>query len=145
MGTREDEAAIRGQIERMLDAIKAHDLPTLRTVYAEDIVSFDVQPPLQHVGVAAKEKNWVDAFTTFERPLEYEIRDLEITMGEDLAFVHGFNRLSGKLRNGPATSGTWVRWTACFKKIDGDWRVVHDHVSAPIDFATRQALVGLEP
>lgn len=141
----EDEAAIRGQIERMLGAVREHDLEGARPVYAPGIVSFDVQPPMQHLGADAKMRNWVDVFATFERPLRYEVRDLTITVGEDMAFARGFNRLSGTLRSGPATNGMWVRWTACLQKIDGEWLIVHDHVSTPLDFASGKALVDLEP
>lgn len=141
----QDEAAIRRQIDTLLEAIRTHDLEGVRPVYAADVVSFDVQPPLQHVGTAAKEKNWVDVFTTFERPLGYEIRDLTLTVGDGMAFARGFNRLSGTLRNGPATNGIWVRWTAIFQKIDGAWLIVHDHVSTPLDFASGNAVVDLEP
>ena len=27
----------------------------------------------------------------------------------------------------------WLRWTACFRRIDGVWLIVHDHVSVPAD------------
>ena len=48
------------------------------------------------------------------------------------------------LKNGNEV-GFWVRWTACFRKIDGNWLIVHDHVSVPTDFATGKALLDLEP
>jgi hypothetical protein len=45
-------------------------------IYAPHIVSFDVEPPLQHVGADAKRKNWLNAFSLYQRPLGYEICDL---------------------------------------------------------------------
>lgn len=141
----EDEAEIRLQIDRMVEAIRTHDLEAFKHVYAEDIVSFDVQPPLQHLGSEAKRKNWLDAFTAFQQPLDYEVHDLTITVGDDLAFGHSLNRLSGKMRNGTATSGMWVRWTGCFRKVDGTWLITHDHVSAPLDFESGKSVVDLEP
>lgn len=139
-----EEAAIRQRIERLVQAIRAMDLEGLKPLYAPDIVSFDVQPPLQHVGAEAKWRNWVDAFTAYQPPLGYEVRDLTITQGGDLAFTHGFGRLSGTLRNGNR-AGFWVRWTACLRKIDGDWLVVHDHVSVPLDVASGRGVLNLEP
>jgi hypothetical protein len=35
-----------------------------------------------------------------------------------------------------------VRWTACFRRIDGTWLVVHDHVSVPIDPLNRTGFIG---
>ena len=61
-----------------------------------------------------------------------------------MAFGYSLNRISGTLRDGRATD-MWVRWTGCFRKIDGDWLIVHDHVSVPLDIASGRGLVDLEP
>ena len=139
-----DEADIRERIDKVVEAIRAMDLEGLKSMYAPNIVSFDVNPPLQHVGAEAKWKNWVEAFTVFQRPLGYEIRDLTITVGDDVAFGYSLNRLSGTLKNGNR-SGFWVRATICFRKIDGNWLIAHDHVSVPLDPESGKALLDLEP
>jgi ketosteroid isomerase-like protein len=139
-----DEAEIRRQIEKIAEGIHAKDLDGLRRIYAADVVSFDVEPPLQHVGADAKMKNWTKAFTFF-RDLNYEVRDLALTVGEDVAFGHGFGRLSGTLHDGTATDGMWVRATFCFRKTGGDWLVAHDQVSVPLDMATGKGVADLEP
>ena len=139
-----DEAAIRQRIDELVGAVRAADLEALKPMYAPDMVSFDVGPPLQHVGAAAKWKNWEEAFTVFQGPLDYEIRDLTITVDGDVAFGHSINRLIGTLRNGNS-SGIWVRATFCFRKIDGNWLVVHDHASVPLDLESGRALLNLEP
>jgi ketosteroid isomerase-like protein len=90
-----DEADIRQQLDKLIEAIRAMDLEGLKPIYASDIVSFDVGPPLQRLGVEGKCLNWDEAFTVFQPPIGFEIRDLTITSGGDVAFGHGFNRLSG--------------------------------------------------
>ena len=139
-----DEADIRQRIHTLVDAIRAMDLEGAMPIYAPDIVSFDVGPPLQHLGAEAKRKNWVDAFARFQAPLDYEIRDLTIVVRDDVAFGHSLNRLRGTLKNGNR-AGFWVRATVCFRRIDGEWLIVHDHVSAPLDPASGSALRNLEP
>ncbi|MEV0402700.1 nuclear transport factor 2 family protein [Actinoallomurus sp. NPDC050550] len=139
-----DEAEIRQQIGKIVEGIRAKDLEGLKRIYATDVVSFDVEPPLQHVGVAAKLKNWTSAFTFFQ-DVTYEVRDLALTVGDDMAFGHCFGRLSGTLQNGTATSGMWVRATFCFRKIDGDWLIVHDQASVPFDIASGKGVTDLEP
>jgi ketosteroid isomerase-like protein len=116
----------------------------LRSLYAQDVVSFDVEPPLQHVGVEAKMRNWAKVFVVFEK-VEYELRDLTVTAGEDIAFAHGFGRLSGTLANGASTDGMWVRGTFCFRKLDGEWLVVHDQASVPFDVLSGKSAVDLTP
>lgn len=139
-----DEADIRQRIDRLVDAIRAMDLAGVKSIYAPDIVSFDIVPPLQHLGAQAQWKNWEDVFTAYQRPLGYEVRDLTITMGNDVAFGHSFNRISGILKSG-ARSEFWLRWTTCFRKIDGTWLIAHHHVSVPINVGSGRALLNLEP
>lgn len=138
------EAAIRQQIDKIVEGIQAKDLEALERIYAEDVVSFDVEPPLQHVGVAAKMKNWAKAFTFFQ-DVTYEVRELTVTVGDDVAFGHCFGRLSGTLMNGTVTSGMWVRGTFCFQKIDGSWLIVHDQASVPFDMLSGKGVTDLQP
>lgn len=139
-----DEADIRKRIDTLLAALRAMDLEGVMSIYAPDIVSFDIAPPLRQVGADAKRKNWMGAFAMYQRPLGYEMRDLTITVGDDVAFSYSLNRISGTLQNGNRTD-FWLRWTACFQKIEGAWLIVHDHVSVPVDFERGRALLDLEP
>jgi ketosteroid isomerase-like protein len=140
-----DEAEIRQLIEKLAGAICAMDLAALKSCFTPDMVSFDVGgPPLQTVGAAAKVKTWEMDFAVFRPPLGYEIRDLAITVGVDVAFGHSFNRLSGTL-GGEHRLGPWVRYTAGFRKVDGSWLIAHDQVSVPADFGSGAALLNLEP
>jgi ketosteroid isomerase-like protein len=138
-----DESRIRQVIDKLVEAIHAMDLEGLKGCFSADIVSFDFGPPLQHVGAAAKLRSWQEAFTVFQPPLGYEIRDLTIVVGEDVAFAHGINRLSGSLNGNQF--GPWVRWTAGLRKVDGEWLIVHDQVSVPVDHTSGRALLTLEP
>jgi ketosteroid isomerase-like protein len=103
-----EEADIRQRIDKLAQAIRAADLEGVKPIYAPEIVSFDIVPPLQHVGAEAKWKNWADVFTAYQHPLGYEIRGLTITVGDDVAFGHSLNRISGTLQNGNS-SDYWVR------------------------------------
>jgi ketosteroid isomerase-like protein len=61
-----------------------------------------------------------------------------------VAFGHSLNRVSGTLKNGQR-SGFGLRWATCFRKIDGNWLIAHDHVSVPLDLESGSALLDLEP
>jgi uncharacterized protein (TIGR02246 family) len=139
-----DEANIRQQVDKIIEGLRAKDLDGLKQLYATDVVSFDVEPPLQHVGIEAKLKNWARVFTLFQ-DVSYEVRNMTLTVGDEVAFGHGFARLSGTLKNGSATSGMWVRVTFCFRKFDGNWLIAHDQVSVPYDIASGKGLADLEP
>ena len=138
------EAEIRRHVGKIVDGIKGKDLDGLRQLYSADVVSFDVEPPLQHVGIDAKLKNWAAAFAFFQ-DVTYEVRDLTLTVDDNVAFGHCFGRLSGTARNGVAVDGMWVRATFCFRKIDGNWLITHDQVSVPFDPAGGNGVTDLEP
>jgi ketosteroid isomerase-like protein len=76
------------------------DLNGVMSMYAPDIVSFDIEPPLQHLGADAKGKNSSRVFAMYQRPLGYEIRNLAIIVGDNVAFGQRLNRISGTLKNG---------------------------------------------
>ena len=139
-----DEAEIKRVIEGCVEAFRAKDLDGVMSIYAPEIVTFDVVPPLQYVGVDAMRKRWEEAFSKFSGPVGYEIADLSITVGQDMAFTHSFNRASATLPTGQQV-GTWVRWTACWRKIGGQWLLVHDQVSVPVDLQTGKAVLDLKP
>ncbi|MDX3671950.1 YybH family protein [Streptomyces europaeiscabiei] len=139
-----DEAEIRRQVDMIAQGLQAKDPGGLKTLYATDIVSFDIEPPLQSVGMEAKLKNWAPVFAFFES-VTYDVRELTLTVGDDVAFGHAFARLSGTLKDGTAMSGMWVRVTYCFRKIDGTWLITHDQVSVPFDIASGKGAVDLEP
>jgi ketosteroid isomerase-like protein len=139
-----DEVEIRQQVGKIVEGLRAKDLQGLEQVYAADVVSFDVEPPMQHVGIEAKLRNWAKVFALFA-DVTYEVRDLTLAVGDDVAFGHAFARLSGTLMDGTATSGMWVRVTYGLRKIDGSWVIVHDQVSVPLDIRSGKGLVDLEP
>jgi ketosteroid isomerase-like protein len=143
-GDVDDESEIRHRFDELVEAIRAMDLDQVMSNYARDVVSFDVEPPLQHVGAAAKRKNWARVFSMYQRPLHYEVRDLAVAVNDGVAFGHGLVRIAGTSKDGDRTE-RWLRSTTCFRKIGGDWLIVHDQVSVPLDLESGKALLNLEP
>ncbi|MEU9829609.1 YybH family protein [Micromonospora chersina] len=139
-----DETRIRQQIDKIIQGLREKDLDSLGQRYTTDVVSFDVEPPLQHVGVDAKLRNWAHVFAVFET-VDYEVRDLTLTVGEGVAFGHAFGRLSGTLKDGTATTGMWVRITYGFEKTGDTWLIAHDQVSVPLDVRTGKGVIDLQP
>ena len=139
-----NEAAIRGLIDGFVKAIRAKDINGVMSVFAPEIVSFDLGPPLQHGGGEPFLKRWQELFESYQNPIDYEARDLSITAGDDMAFSHSLNRMSGTMKNGQKTD-RWLRWTACYRKINGKWLIVHEQVSVPVDLGNGKAMLDLKP
>jgi len=138
------EALIRHRVEDMVKAIRANDIDSVMSLYAPNIVSFDFGPPLRYAGADNKRRAWQELFNAYPNRIDIEVRDLNVTTQGELAFVHSLNLLNGTLANG-RVSDLSLRWTACFRRIDGVWLVVHDHVSFPADLEHGQALLNLTP
>jgi ketosteroid isomerase-like protein len=125
------EALIRQRVEDLVKALRAKDIDGVMALFAPDLVSFDIAPPLRYFGADGKRRAWQEAFAAFSGPIDYEVRDLSVTTNSELAFVHSLNHISATLASGHIDM--WLRWTACFRQINGVWLVVHDHVSVPAD------------
>jgi ketosteroid isomerase-like protein len=138
------EADIRQRVEGLAKALRAKDIDAVMSLYAPKIVSFDIDPPLRYAGADNKRRAWGEFLAVHAGPIAYEIRDLKVTTNGELAFVHSLNHVSGTLASGHA-SDLWLRWTACFRRIDGIWLVVHDHASVPADLEHGEALLNLTP
>ena len=139
-----NEAQIRALIDDRAKAVRAKDVNGAISSIAPDVLSFDVVNPLQHIGSDASKKRAEEWFSSFQGPIGYEIRDLNITAGETLAFSHGLSHVSATRTDGGQLD-MWWRTTVCFRKIDGKWMVTHEHNSVPFDVKSGKASLDLKP
>ena len=142
--TAADLAAIHQLIDRFAKAIRAKDTAEVMTVFARQVISYDLGPPLQHGGGEVFVEHWRALFDAYTGPIDYEIRDLHVEVSKDLAFSHSLNRTAGVLGSGQR-SERWLRWTACYRKHDRKWLIVHEHVSVPVDVKNGKAILDLQP
>jgi uncharacterized protein (TIGR02246 family) len=141
----DDEAQIRKLIDDWAKAVHGKDVDEVVSHYAADVVTFDLAPPLQYPGADALRKSLAAWFSTFRGPVGYEMRDLSITAGDDVAFCRSLNRISGARTDGEATD-VWVRATVGLRRIDGTWKITHEHASVPFYMdGSYKAAVDLEP
>jgi ketosteroid isomerase-like protein len=126
------EGQIRALIEAWADAVRRHDLPGILAHHEQDIVMFDVPPPVQSRGMDEYEKTW-DLFFKYHKPSQaFDIEELAITAGEDVAFAVAIMRCgSGTFSGPPGEGGFLFRLTIGLRRIDGDWRITHEHHSVP--------------
>ena len=139
-----DVAAIQGLLDTYVRALHDKNIEGVMSIYAPEVVSFDIVPPLRYMGADAFRKRWEEVFLVYQGPIDYEIHDLNITVGDDVAFTHSLNRISGTMNNGQKTD-LWLRWTACFRKINGKWLIVHHQNSVPVDLEKGKAVLDLKP
>jgi ketosteroid isomerase-like protein len=120
------DSQIKALIEAWADAVRRHDIFGILAHHEQDIVMFDVPPPLQSKGMNEYKKTW-DLFFRYHHPSQaFDVEELAITAGEDVAFAVAI------MRCGAGTAGGFLfRLTIGLRKIDGDWRITHEHHSVP--------------
>ncbi|TPM39153.1 nuclear transport factor 2 family protein [Mesorhizobium sp. B2-3-4] len=126
---RNDADQIRQLIEQWVDAVRRKDMDGILRHHSPDFIMFDVPPPLQSRGIEAYRHTWPLFFAASpDRPV-FDIVDLEVTAGADVAFATALMRCIVVTKTG--SSDLDFRLTICFRKIAGQWTFMHEHHSIP--------------
>jgi ketosteroid isomerase-like protein len=125
-------AEIRAILHRWAASVHAGRLEGILAHHAEELVLFDVPPPVLSRGLRAYRDSWVKQFFPwFGGQGIFELGELEVTAGADAAFCHGLVRCRGTTREGRPTEELAVRLTVGLEKRAGSWTIVHEHHSVP--------------
>lgn len=138
------EREIREMFARWFDEAAARDLHAVMAHVAPDVVSYEHEVPLRHVGVAGVRAICQRGFDAMAGELRWDVPDLEVLVRDDLAVTWGVNRMRAQTP-GAAPVEMWSRGTRVLRRTAGGWRMVHQHVSYPADPATGAARTDLRP
>ena len=132
-----DKAQIERLERRYIAAFTAKDVKAIMSAYAPGagLFVFDVTPPRQHVGWADYKKDYEDLFAAFPGPWKVAMSDLSVTVSGDVAYGHNIQATEATKPDGSKLAVT-VRVTDVYRKINGKWLIVQEHVSIPVDLAT---------
>jgi uncharacterized protein (TIGR02246 family) len=125
-----DTIAIRQLVQNWAKAVRAKDFNGILANHSPDVLMFDVPPPLASRGIEAYRKTWDIFFSWSDVPAVFEITEMDITAGNDVAFVAALMRCSGTERSGARTRLEF-RLTIGLRKIGGQWTIMHEHHSVP--------------
>ena len=124
-----DEAAIRELITRWAEAVHVGNLDAVLADHDPDIVMFDVPPPYNGLrGIEQYRDSWPPFFEWQSAGAIFEIVELNVTAGDDVAFAHALLRC-GKPEDFAANPDNRLRLTIGLRKRDGRWVVTHEHHS----------------
>jgi ketosteroid isomerase-like protein len=123
----EPESQIRTLIEAWAAAVRRHDIPAILAFHVPDIVMFDLPPPLQARGLDEYRRTWELFFRYHEPSRAFDVEELTIAAGDSVGYAFGIMRCG----SGQDPAGFLFRITIGLRKIDGQWRVTHEHHSLP--------------
>ncbi|MEU9590717.1 nuclear transport factor 2 family protein [Streptomyces sp. NPDC048193] len=130
---------IRALLEERVEACRSKDIDRLMSLYSDDIVYYDVVPPLRFTGREEVRSNFLRWFAGYAGPIGLETHASAVAGGEgDFAFAHMLHLDSGTRPDGAETS-VWVRASVGLRRSEGGWLITHEHISVPVDPETLQA------
>jgi ketosteroid isomerase-like protein len=121
---------IEALLDSRVDACRAKDVDRLMSLYAPDIVYYDVVPPLRFVGTDEVRRNFARWFDEYEGPIGLETHELRIATSADVAFAYMLHVDSGTRNNG-VEGAVWIRSTVCLERSGDKWLITHEHISMP--------------
>ena len=128
-----EEFEIRRLIEEWARAVNARDLKGVLADHAENIVMFDVPPPVELRGIDAYRDSWPAFFRWLENESgAFEIVRLDVTAGDTVAFATALLRCGTKVSLAKDDTAQ-LRLTIGLHNIDGAWKIVHEHHSFPAE------------
>ncbi len=141
-----DEADINASVQHLVAAVNTKDINGIMAYYTpdENLFVFDALPPRQYVGAAAFRKDWEGFLAAYPGAVHAEVSDWKTETEGNLAYGHGVFRTNGPDKDGKPLDLT-VRVTDVYRKVNGKWLVVHEHVSWPVDLATGKADLSSKP
>jgi len=123
---------IKALLEAWAEAVRRHDIQAILAHHDRDMVMFDLPPPLQCKGIAAYEETWGLFFRYHKPGAAFNLEELSVTAGQDVAFAVAIMRCVPDSSSNPADKdGFLFRLTVGLHKVDGEWRITHEHHSVP--------------
>ena len=131
----DDVSQLRALETAVATAFGNKDADAAMAAYApgDSLFVFDVVgPPGIYFNRDAYREALKRFFASFSGPLRFTISDLHVETSGNVAYGRSIQHVSGvRAKDGHALDYT-VRVTNVYRKIDGKWLIVQEHVSLPI-------------
>ena len=129
--TATDEAQVRLVLQQWATATRKGQRDHVLANHLPDVLIYDVLAPMKYEGATAYRQSWDEWQPDTQGEGQFDLQDLFVTAGVDVAFAHCFIKCGGVFPNGK-TFEDLVRATFCLRKVSGSWKVAHQHISKPI-------------
>lgn len=117
-------------------AVCSLDLHEIIAHCSADVSLFDVSTQMS--GIAAYQQLWERDLAYLRTDLRVFRDHLNVHAAKDLAFVSCYSKVDVE-SGAPTPDIPWCRTTLCFRKKRHQWKIVHQHISMPVDLQSGQA------
>jgi ketosteroid isomerase-like protein len=108
-----------------------------------DIVVYDLETPREFDGTKAVRGDFQNFFDNFKNP-KIEFVSLHVVTDGKMGFANSIQHFTGTDKAGKPVDLTF-RVTDVWHKVNGQWKMIHTHVSFPIDMASGKADMQSKP
>jgi ketosteroid isomerase-like protein len=133
-------------IAKVFDAYKIavfdKNVEDFMALFAPAVQVYDSWAAWVHDGAAAWRKvveGWFGSLGTERVGVLFD--DVHITLAGDVAFAHAIVTFQALAADGTVARAMQNRLTWALRQIDGAWKIVHEHTSAPADFETGKVIL----
>jgi uncharacterized protein (TIGR02246 family) len=130
-------------LEEYRDAVHAKDVDRFVAIFADDVRVFDMWGTWSHDGIDSwreMAEGWFGSLG--DELVRVEFDDVQTTVGDDTAVLSAFLTFAGISADGEELRSMNNRLTWGLRKVDGTWKVVHEHTSAPVEMSTGKVNVN---
>jgi ketosteroid isomerase-like protein len=140
-----DKAAIEALEQQYIKAFNAKDLNAIMASYApgDQLFVFDAVPPREYPSWEAYKKDWEALFAAYPNPVKDSMSELNITVVGTAAYARHVEAGHFTRKDGSGVDVV-VPVTDVFRKINGKWLIVQEHVSFPVDIDSGKGGFALE-
>jgi len=135
-----DEKAIKDVERKMIATTNTDDL--MKYYDQNDVDVYDLAGPLQYKGNAAVRSDFDNVFANFAGAKGNFVELVVVTDGK-MGMARSIQHFAWTDKAGKPQEVT-VRITDVFHKVDGQWKVIHTHISAPMDPKTGMTQTNLK-
>jgi ketosteroid isomerase-like protein len=135
-----DEKAISDIEHKMIATTNTDDL--MKYYDANDVVVYDFTGPLEYKGNAAVRGDFDAGFANFT-DAKGDFVELEVVSDGKLGIARSIQHFTFKDKTGKEQEATF-RVTDVFHKVDGKWKAIQTHISAPMDPKTGMTETNLK-
>ncbi len=105
---------------------------------SDDVTLFDMSgPPREYAGQKAIRADFEKGFAGL-KDLKVEFVELKVVTDGNLGFARSVQHFTGKTADGKPVDITF-RQTDVLHKVNGEWKILHQHISVPVNMQTGQA------
>ena len=123
-----DAAEVAWLVHKRAAAIRSRDAEYLASRYASTALTLGVAPPLAVLHGEARRVDWLRRWLwAFDGRIRYQVRELTVSVGGDLAFCHSNDVFSAR-RGASRRRDVHLATTLCFERIGGVWLVTAERV-----------------